>query len=355
MQDNLVSFKCPSCDTSLLYDAESGKFKCPACDNMYELAQIENATSAGATAFDWGEYISSKHNESLTGTVSYVCKYCAAEIVTDATTSATRCPYCDNEIIIAPQLEGSLRPNYIIPFKIDKKNIQSIVKDIVKRRKLLPRNFLNDVVIEKAHGFYVPFWLFDCTDDGTMTFETTRTRSWTSGSYDYTETSYYYVTVDGGVTFKKIPVDASIKMDNATMDKLEPYDYSALEEFAPGYLSGFVADRYDDNVETCLPRADSRIKGAVSDTFSAEVTGYSSKRQMASNIQLNDTNAKYALLPVYLMKAKYKDTEYQYAINGQTGKFVGEFPQAKSRFWLYFLKYLGIFAAILLILFFLFN
>lgn len=356
MIDNLVSFKCPSCDTSLLYDAESGKFLCPACSNRYELNEIENATSAGAKAFDWGEYISSSEaKEDLTGTVTYVCKYCAAEITADATTSATHCPYCDNEVIIEPKIEGALRPNYIIPFAFDKKEIKTVFKELCSKKKQLPRNFITDVVVEKAKGVYVPFWLYDCRADGTITYNTTRSRSWYSGDYRYTETSHYYVTVDGSVSFSKIPIDASVKMDDSTMDKLEPYDYSQLKEFAPGYLSGFFADRYDDDAADCIPRADTRVRTAVSDTFRKSVTGYGTVSLGSTNMNIEDASARYALLPVYIMKAKYQGREYVYYINGQTRKVVGDFPKSKGRYWLYFGRIFAVVAAILLLLRFLIN
>ncbi|MCR5694769.1 MAG: hypothetical protein K6G89_07360 [Clostridia bacterium] len=353
MQDNLVSFKCPSCDTSLLYDAAIGKFRCPACGNRYDLSVIHNAAASDEPSFDWGDHIASFVKEDLTGSVTYSCKYCGADIVTDAITSATHCPYCDNEIIINQNLEGALRPNYIIPFKIVKKDLADMWKDLVKKKKLLPKKLVTDVVIDKAIGLYVPFWLYDCTADGKVTFETTTTRSWYSFNYRYTETKYYYVTVDGEVGFKKIPVDASIKMDDNTMDLLEPYDYSQLEEFAPGYLSGFLADRYDDDPEACTPRAGVKVSEGVNKAFSNCVTGYSSVRKVSDDLILKDTEAKYALLPVYVMKAKYGGNTYTYTINGQTGKIVGEFPKSKFRWLKNFAISAGIIAAVLMIIMFL--
>lgn len=353
MQDNLVSFKCPTCDTSLLFDAELGKFLCPACSNQYEIADIEKAGASAEPSFDWGAHMASYVKEDLTGTVTYSCKYCGADIVTEATTSATHCPYCDNEIIINEKLTGSLRPNCIIPFKFDKKNIADMWKTLLKKKRLLPKNFITDAVIEKARGIYVPFWLYDCTADGRMTFETTTRRSWYSSGYDYTEVKYYYVTVEGEVGFKKVPVDASIKMDNRTMDLLEPYDYSQLEPFAPGYLSGFMADRYDDTPAECAPRVNTRVIDGVANVFSKEVTGYNTSRRVSEDLGLKDTAAVYALLPVYTMKAQYNGKTYEYTINGQTGKIVGDFPKSKARWFKTFGIVSGIIAVVLMLLMFL--
>ena len=49
------------------------------------------------------------------------CPSCGAEILAEKTTGATVCPYCDNPMIMPEQFVDSYRPDYIIPFKKDKK------------------------------------------------------------------------------------------------------------------------------------------------------------------------------------------------------------------------------------------
>ncbi len=56
---------------------------------------------------------------------------------------------------------------------------------------------------------------------------------------------------------------------------------------------------------------------------------------MLKNSQIGCTNGSvhYALLPVWVVKVEYKDKIYRFAMNGQTGKLVGELPVDSGLFW----------------------
>ncbi len=329
-----VSYKCPSCGAPLVYDAEENKFKCDFCVSTFEITEIKQALDEeGDKGFDWGDYKKNYSDEKIEGTVSYICQSCGAEIVTDAVTAATKCPYCDNVIVVEPNLSGTIKPNAIIPFKIDKKGLVDAVKNYCKGKKLLPKNFLSENKIKEVQGVYVPFWLFDCHADGNMSFEGTRVRHWSDKNYEYTETSHYLLDRAGNMDFKMIPVDGSIKMDDALMDSIEPFNYNEMVEFEPGYLSGFLADRFDADADESLPRATSRVKNSVSEMFSSTTVGYASVMPISSNIELSNTEVNYVLLPVYLIKSKYAGKEYTFAVNGQTGKVTGNLPYSKAKFF----------------------
>ena len=55
-----------------------------------------------------------------------------------------------------------------------------------------------------------------------------------------------------------------------------------------------------------------------------------------SNIRLENSSVKYALLPVWLLSTKWNGKNFLFAMNGQTGKLVGELPVSMGRFWLWF-------------------
>jgi hypothetical protein len=46
----------------------------------------------------------------------------------------------------------------------------------------------------------------------------------------------------------------------------------------------------------------------------------------SSSIKLNNAKAKYALYPVWLLNTTWNGNKYTFAMNGQTGKFVGDLP-----------------------------
>lgn len=336
-QDDIVSFKCPTCAEPLKYDPENNVLTCEHCGNTFNISDIKDAVEAsGDTGFSWGDYKQNISNEEIPNTVSYVCKSCGAEIIADGTTAATKCPYCDNVVVVSEKVEGILKPNAIIPFKIDKIGLKDAIANYCSGKKLLPKNFLSENKIREVQGVYVPFWLYDCHADGDMSFEGKRVRHWSDSDYDYTEVSYYLINCDGDMSFARIPVDGSIKMDDALMDSIEPFDYGGLVDFEPGYLSGFLADRFDVDADASLPRATDRVKNSVSEVFRGTVVDFASVVPIASNIALDNTKVNYVLLPVYLIKSKYKDKEYTFAVNGQTGKVTGNLPYSKAKYWAYF-------------------
>lgn len=332
-----VSFKCPNCGSPLKYSAEQGLFACEFCDSTFTFDEVKDADVNAETPFDWGDYAANVPEEHLDGMVSYVCKSCGAEVVTDAVTAATHCPYCGNVMVMEENLSGLLKPNGVIPFRVDKKKLKDIVRQYCSGKRLLPNNFLDTHKIEEVKGVYVPFWLYDCRADGTMSFDATRVRTWADSQYYYTETSRYLVNCEGGMGFAKVPADGSQRMDDALMDSIEPYDLAELKEYAPGYLSGFFADRFDDDAEACLPRIDRRVQNTLAEAFRTSLRGFATAVPVHRNLHLSNTSVKYVLLPVYLITASYQGETYRFAVNGQTGKMTGNLPISKGKYWAWFL------------------
>ena len=132
-------------------------------------------------------------------------------------------------------------------------------------------------------------------------------------------------------------MDGSTKMDDTLMESIEPFDFSQAVEFQTAYLSGYLADKYDVDSEQSVARANERIKRSSEEAFESTVNGYASVTPVASNINLQNGVAKYALYPVWLLNTSWNGQKYTFAMNGQTGKFVGDLPLDKSAFarWLF--------------------
>ncbi|MBO4692783.1 MAG: hypothetical protein J5659_00100 [Clostridia bacterium] len=348
-EEKNISYKCPACGSPLTFDP-GGKLKCGACGNEFDVDAVKRFSDAENSSrnFDWGDYKKEfqKGSEKLENTRVYVCKSCGAAIETDGTTAATHCPYCDNEVIISEQLSGSIKPNAVIPFSVDKNAAIDAVKNHFKGKKLLPNDFGATHKLGRITGVYVPFWLFDSGIDGNMNLNTTDVRHYSDSKYNYTETKHYLVTLDGSMRFSRIPVDGSEKMDNDLMDALEPFDYSGLTEFNPAYLSGFLADRFDEDPDESLPRASARMNTSATEVFCGCASEFDSVSVKSSNLSLVDPSVKYVLLPVYLLNLSYKNKNYRFAVNGQTGKVVGELPISKIKSFLHFSAFFAVAGAI---------
>jgi DNA-directed RNA polymerase subunit RPC12/RpoP len=272
---------------------------------------------------DWGA--------DADGMKVYNCPSCGAQLICDETTAATACPYCDNPTIVPGQFGGVLKPDYVIPFKINKEQAIAALKKHYVGKRLLPNEFKNQNHLEEIKGIYVPFWLFDGEAEGKMRFEATKTTTYRSGDYRITKTMYYDVRREGTISFARIPVDGSTKMPDDYMDSIEPFNYEELKPFSTAYLPGYMADKYDVTVEESSKRADTRAENTTADCMRNTVSGYVGVIEKNRNIQLKRGEVKYALLPVWILNTKWNGKKYLFAMNGQTGKFVGDLPVDKNK------------------------
>lgn len=345
--DNMLQYKCPCCGGSIEFDSSLQKLRCPYCDTEFDVDTLRDFDSASRSTADNDPNWESYGAESGSGgwqdgetdnMVSYICRSCGGEVVGDANTAATICPFCGSNVIVTQKFAGELRPDYVIPFKIDKEGAKAALKKFMSGKKLLPDSFTDENRIDSIQGIYVPFWLYDADVDASMSFKATRLSHWSDSSYHYTRTSHFQVLRGGRIAFDRVPVDGSKKMDDTYMEALEPYNYSDMVDFATPYLAGYFADKYDVDANTGAPRANERIKNSTAEAFRNTVKGYSSCVTTGTNISLSNQNIKYALLPVWILNTKYKDEMYSFAMNGQTGKFIGKLPVDRAKYW----KYWGI-------------
>ena len=337
----LQEFKCPCCDGGIEFDSESQNMKCPYCGTEFEVEALmsyqNSLENQGEDHMEWDVAAGQEWTEDeTTGMRTYVCQTCAGEIVGDATLGATECPFCGNPVVLKGQFAGDLKPDLVIPFKLDKKAAKEALKKHYGGKRLLPKVFKDENRIEEIKGLYVPVWLFEADADAHIRYKATRIRKWSSGNYDYTETSYYSAVRGGNLGFDWVPVDGSTKMEDELMESIEPFDLSGAVDFQTAYLSGYLADKYDVTAEQSVERANQRIRNTTQDAFAATVQGFSTVMPVASNIQLQNGKAKYALYPVWLLNTNWNGKKFTFAMNGQTGKLVGDLPLDKGAYrkWL---------------------
>ena len=335
----LQEYKCPCCGGAIAFDSTLQKMKCPYCDTEFDMETLASYDAGLQQEADRMEWEASAGSEWQAGETehlrSYVCKSCGGEIVGDENTAATSCPFCGNPVVMMGQFSGALKPDLVIPFKLDKNAAKAGLQKHLTGKRLLPKIFKDQNHIDEIKGVYVPFWLFDTDADAQVRYRATKVRSWSDSDYNYTETSFFQVHRDGTVGFEHVPVDGSSKMPDDLMESIEPYDFSDAVDFQTAYLAGYLADKYDVDAEKSTARANERVKKSTEEIFASTVQGYASVQTESSSIQLHGGKAKYALYPVWLLNTAWNGGKYTFAMNGQTGKFVGDLPvdKAAARKW----------------------
>ncbi|MBR1738797.1 MAG: hypothetical protein IJ737_00740 [Ruminococcus sp.] len=347
----LQEYKCPCCDGAIRFDTAVQKMKCPYCDTEFEMETLlqydQDLNTDDPVPLTWEKSENEWDEGETEGMRIYHCESCGGEIIGDDSIAATKCPYCDNPVVMMGQFKGDLKPDYIIPFKLDKKAATEGLKGHLLNKRFLPPVFKDKNHIDEVKGVYVPFWLFDTNGSGGARYKATTVRSWSTGSYRYTETNYFSVYREGTIDFEKVAIDGSSKMPDDLMESVEPFDSKDILPFQTAYLAGYMADRYDVNSDTSVKRANERVRNSIDDVFAKTVTGYATVTPEGNNIRLKNAKAKYALYPVWVMHTSWNGENFLFAMNGQTGKFVGNLPCDKSLYWKDFAKF-GIIAAAIL-------
>ena len=329
-------FKCPCCGGSLQFDDKSQNIVCPYCDSQFTPESLKDYTDELASQpqedTSWDEsMVEAYTSEEMKGMKIYTCNSCGGEIICEETTSSTCCPYCNNNMVVSKEVSGDLKPNLINPFKKDKVFAVDAFKKFLLKKPLLPGSFSKTNTIEETKSLYVPFWVFDADVTGKVRFKGETTKTWEDANYRYRETRYYSLVRGGGVGFEHVPVDGSKKMEDQLMESIEPYTWSETKEFNVAYLAGYSADRYDVSKEETFGRATERFRQGTAEAFRRDIHGYNNVTVEDSNLQFNNTETRYVLYPVWLLNVKWKEKNYRFGLNGETGKIAGNLPISVSK------------------------
>ncbi len=320
----LMDYKCPACSGALQFDPATQKMLCPFCGSTFEMAELQAMDAQAQQAAEWQSADAGEWNDE--DVAVYRCESCGGEIVGDDTTAATACPFCGNPVVMAGRVSGEFKPEYVLPFKLEKKAATEKLKQYLAKKKFAPAAFIKNNRIQEIRGLYVPVWLYDSDIHAAARFEATRKRTWTQGDTEYTETSYYDVYREGDMSFANIPVDGSTKMPEDLLESVEPFDFAQAVPFQTAYLAGYLADKYDVSMEQGAARVNERMQQSAEDALRKTVKSFDSVDSRSTQIRLVRGVAKYVLYPVWLLNTVYNGETYTFAMNGQSGKFVGNVP-----------------------------
>ena len=357
-----TTYKCPHCGTAMIFNSQTQMLGCPSCGANLNVVDYDNYIKELDKEFNTGtsynhngtsnsainnanadsNYSSDNDNtrgaktdaDEFTDTENmkvFHCQSCGAQLVTDKFTSATFCSYCGNPTLVEERLEGKFSPRFVIPFKIDKEQAVRIYKDWLKQGPLTPKALSHTSTIEKISGVYVPFWLYDYNANAKLNAAATRVRTQRRGDTEYIYTDHFQLYRDVSTEFDYIPADASEKMPDERMDKLEPFNYGELVPFKGGYLQGYLSERYNYTDDELNNRAKTRAKEYIDKIARDTMVGYSTVTIERSQLDVRNKKSTYVLLPVWMLNFTFNGKKFSFYLNGQTGKIVADRPVSKAR------------------------
>lgn len=370
-----VQLKCPACGAPINFDVPSGKMKCNYCGATFSVEEVnqfngisaanqelnaayqaqkvneasampgaqttagaagdnaQESASPGSDQAGWVEppptYLDEATGEQM---AQFECNSCGGEIIGSADMVSAKCPWCNNNFVSTRQLTSTRVPDRMIPFGMTKEQAVAAFKKQASSLKLIPKAFTS-VSVDDVQGVYIPYWLYDATVSGSANFTCENTQTWQDSEYIYTKHDVYDVFRSANVAFLDVPVSGTTKVTENLTEAIEPFDYSTSVPFSPAYLTGFMTNKYDVKAEEANPRALERMRQSTEDVLSESVSDYDSVKMTGSNIQPAFGDLEYVFLPVWLLNVTFQNRNYNYAMNGQTGKFVGTFPVSMVKYW----------------------
>lgn len=349
-----ITYKCPACGGELVFDPKSGQYRCPYCGSLYTQQQMDEMNpSEGSTRSADDDFVdtseavqdqpgesgsaetdgrntrSSKDKSDPESAVIYSCPSCGAEIVTSETTAATFCYYCHNPVVLKGRLSGQYLPDKVLPFKIDRKEAEKKLKTFIEKKRFVPRSFYSEGQIEKMTGVYYPYWSYDAQVEGDFSARGSRIRVTRVRDEEITETSIYRVERGGRMNFRNLTKNALNSEHRFLVENVQPYDLSGndLKDFTMGYLSGFQAERRDQEKEVFAGQVKKEIETYAQAALKAEATGYDTLSHESFRMRTVDEHWHYILLPVWVMTYRSLGGQtFYFAVNAQTGHAVGKLP-----------------------------
>lgn len=332
-RERALDSKCPACGGKVVFEPSIGKWKCEYCKSEFDLETLQKNENNISSKKNNEDVKEDTYNEY----VEYHCKNCGAKIVADENTASTFCVYCGNTAVLKSKLSGKFAPSRIIPFKKTKEEAIEAFKSLYKGRPLMPKFFNDPKNIEKISGVYIPFWLFSFTDNVVVEGTAKRVTSWTVGDTVYTKTDSYKIERDVDMSFDNVPVDGSTRFENDIMNSIEPFNYKEMVKYNHAYLSGFLAEKYDVESAESKEIAIKRVRSSEDSVINQSMSGYTSKNKSRCEYKELDSTTEYVMLPVWMVNVKYMNKYYTFAMNAQTGEFVGNIPVDKKKAIIIFL------------------
>ena len=316
-------FGCPNCGNNIKYDIASQKMKCPSCDSMYEPEEITRDTDIVQ-----GEFFETK---------SYTCPQCGGNIISEDSEAAVFCSYCGASGILTEKLTNARRPQYIIPFKIDKEQCKDAYKKMLKKSLFAPTEIKNDSVVDSFRGIYMPYWSYSMQQSGDFCLK--GKKSYRRG--DYIITDHYNLTGDVEGSYEGITYDASSNFSDELSMGIAPYNVRDEKPFTPSYLSGFYADVADvpeyvyENDAVSIANNEAFRKASSNPEFRHyNISGANSASDIASFAHTRCNPGVSMMLPVWFLSYRSGDRVAYATVNGQTGKVAGDVPVSSKKYFL---------------------
>ena len=308
--------KCSGCGAEMRFDPATQNVVCDHC----------GASKDPFFAEEQCRIVEGSHGESYLEAEVFQCPQCGARLLSTDATAITFCSYCGSSVVLEGRLEQEEKPDYIIPFKKTKEEVEKLYKHKVSRALFAPSYMKSDDVVSRFRGIYMPYWVYSMQNaDGLRANGKVEERH---GDYIYTYS--YLVSADYDAEYKGLSYDASSVFSDSLSEAIAPFDVHDRVPFKTAYMSGFYADTRDVKPYVYIDNASE----VVSKDIAGKAAGHPSfgihgatANEVEKSVRLR-TDHTGGYFPVWFLATQSRDkSRVSYAVvNGQTGKVAADMP-----------------------------
>lgn len=335
---NSSSYKCSSCGGDMAFDPQAQTLKCPFCGSVAEVEVEMRAIidrdfdqAEEAANINWGAIKKVFH-----------CNNCGADSIIDGNSTAQFCAFCGSTHIIKYEEAAGIAPEGMIPFKVEKRTAEENFNNWIKKRFFAPAALKTTYRKQSLSGAYIPFWAYSCDAESNYTAEagkhyyvTEKKPVKKEGKTEMVEqkvkkTRWQPVSGNFNRSFRDLIINASKQIKNAVIARVEPFKLDELVPYAPGYLAGFLAEKYSIGLKEGWEEARKRIDRDIESGIRTHI-GADEVRNIKVNSVYKNRRYKHLLLPVWISSYTFNNKIYHFMVNGQTGKVSGESPVSAGK------------------------
>ena len=330
------TFACTNCGADLTFTPGTTELQCQYCKTANHIEESDEEI----VELDYHDFLVDQEDQSEHLTINVVqCENCGATSTLEANIQSASCPYCTTPLIVEERHgESIIKPRSLLPFHLDAQEAMAQFETWVKGLWFAPGALKQkEMLMDKFKGVYLPFWTYDSDaytsyvgQRGiyyyvTETYTTTEDGKTVTKTRQVRKTRWYNVSGDVFNAFDDVLIPAAHSLPEKYVRELEPWDLENLKPFDQSYLSGFITEKYQRNLEEGFTEARHVMETVIRKTVIKHIGG---DRQRIRSMRpvYEDITFKHILLPVFVSSYTFKDKLFQFVVNARTGEVQGQRP-----------------------------
>lgn len=347
MTQDKTTFRCANCNGEVRFDVQAQIFMCVACRTPY----TPQTETEQVLEKDFEQQKLLVSGAELSGVKAARCDGCGGEIFFSNNETAARCPMCGSAKLREDLSAVVIKPDGIVPFRVDRQQAQQGFREYVAKRFFAPNDLKKAYEEGKLEGWYIPFWTFDALGVGDYTAEGGKSVRVRKDGREVTETRWFPVRGRVQKAFDDVLVCATNSASKDMTDRIDAFDtQTSAVPYSPQYLQGYLAEYRSIEAAEAFQAARRRMAQQLEAQARDEVLKSHAKVQKINLKALfSQITCKTLLLPVYRAGYAYGGKVYDYIINGQTGKVSAKYPKSAMKIVLVILAITALIAGIVLL------